>query len=329
MDGDKWLSGVAQRIKGSSSSRERLTVRQLLLEFGYSRRGKWITAYIRNKLDELGVRAVPDFESVWLDEEIAIELDDGGVSGGRPDPTHRVSMLRAAHNKPISVSLNDPISVATTLMLLHDYSQLPVMRGERDVEGMVSWKSIGARLSLDQPCKCVSDCNERAEVVDITAPLFEVIGTVAESGCVLVRDDKRRICGIVTPTDLSDQFAILAGPFLLSGQIEGHLRNLIHGRFSVDELKEFAAERDGSERVINGASDLTLGDYHRLLSNQDRWSQVELKIDRKVFVHNVDSVRKIRNSIMHFNPEGISEEDLQVLRDSALFFENLVRMGAM
>ena len=334
MDGDKWLTGVADNLKAerqeaSSSSREPLTVRQLLLEFGYYRRGKWINTYIINKLDELGLRVVPDFENVWLDEKITIELDDDGVSGGRHDPTHRVSMLEAAHNRPISVSLDDPISVATTLMLLHDYSQLPVMRGERDVEGMVRWKSIGARLSLDRPCEYVRDCKERAEVVDIEASLFEVIGSVAESGCVLVKDHEKRICGIVTRTDLSDQFAKLAGPFLLSGQIEGHLRNLIHGKLSVAELKECAVAGDSSGREINGSADLTLGDYYRLLCNQDRWNQLELKIDRKVFVKNLDSVRKIRNNVMHFSPEGLSEEDVRVLRDSAAFFENLVHMGAM
>ena len=337
MDGDDWLKSIAatmesQREKGAAPTPERLTVRQFLFKFGYFRRGKWISIYIRNKLDGLGIRTVPDFETAWFDATITIELDRDESHGERPDPTHRVAILDAAHNKPKSVAPDSTISVATTLMLLHDYSQLPVMQGDRNVKGVISWKSIGARLSLDRPCEYVRDCMEPAKEVAKETPLLEVIGTVAESGYVLVRDreDGDVICGIVTAADLASQFAQLAGPFLLAGQIEGHLRNLVHGKFPLAEVIEgCAASNDGNGKEITGAADLTLGDYGRLLGKPERWDRFQLNVDRKEFLIHLDAVRKIRNSVMHFNPDGISEDELRILRDSARFLEALVHMGAV
>jgi hypothetical protein len=35
-------------------------------------------------------------------------------------------------------------------MLLHDYSQLPVLSGDRTVKGMVSWRSIGKAFAINR-----------------------------------------------------------------------------------------------------------------------------------------------------------------------------------
>ena len=143
-------------------------------------------------------------------------------------------------------------------------------------------------------------------------------------------ETNNKINGIVTASDLSNQFAQLAGPFLLSGQIEGHLRNLVHGKFSVKEMEqECITAEGGSGRSITGAADLTLGDYYRLLSKPERWDKIKLRVDRKEFLKQLDSVRTIRNSVMHFSPDGLSEEELHALRDAAVFLDSLVQMGAI
>ena len=123
---------------------------------------------------------------------------------------------------------------------------------------------------------------------------------------------------------LSNQFALLAEPFLRIGEIEGHLLNLIHRKFTLEELIE-AAQR----KQIKGSADLTLGDYQHLLGRPEHWERLNLNIDRREFVKHLDRVREIRNNSMHFNPDGLSSEDMQLLRDVARFFDDLVRMGAM
>ena len=66
------------------------------------------------------------------------EVDDGPVAG-----VPQLQVLPAAKRSPLTVSREDSLRYAEAQMLLNDYSQLPVMSGERTVDGLISWKSIG------------------------------------------------------------------------------------------------------------------------------------------------------------------------------------------
>jgi CBS domain-containing protein len=125
------------------------------------------------------------------------------------DPTFRIGSLPAANKPLVSVNQDDSISTAATLMLQHDFSQLPVMQGEREVKGMVTWKSICSRLAFGRKINRVADCCEDARIVDANRTLFDVIPTLVEYGYVLVRGRDRKITGIVTASDLSLQFHTL------------------------------------------------------------------------------------------------------------------------
>jgi hypothetical protein len=50
-------------------------------------------------------------------------------------------------------------------------------------------------------------------------------------------------------------------------------------------------------------------------------------LDRKAFIENLNSVPRIRNDVMHFDPDGIPPEDLQVLRLFAAFLARLRSIG--
>src|SRR5215470_9962753 len=56
------------------------------------------------------------------------------------------------------------------------------------------------------------------------------------------------------------------------------------------------------DRGIEDVSDLTFGEYIRLLENPKRWEKLTVKIDRKTFVEELKRVGRIRNDIMHFDP---------------------------
>ena len=336
--GDEWLAAVAQKMcdaqaKGLALTPERLTVKELLARYNSMRRGDWINTRIRNKLEELQLLTSPDFASAWFGGTISItlipEATDTASRYKGPDPTLRIGALEAAHNRPMSVKPDQHLVAATTVMQLHNFSQMPVIANQRDVKGIISWKSIGARLAMGCDSAFVRDCMEPAHEIDKETPLFDAIAVITKHGYALVRDRQAGniISGIVTASDLSNQFQSLAGPFLLAGEIEEHLRNLVHGKFTVDQLR--AASFNTPDRQIDGAGDLTLGDYCRLLSKPENWELLGLQIDRKEFVAHLDKVRAIRNDIMHFEPEGLEEDEILLLQDLAKFFEELVRMGAM
>ncbi len=334
--GYQWLETIANRMKdaienGAAPTPESLTVRELLHKFGSRRRGDRITSFIRNGLEKYDLITNPDFEVGWIDSPITITLDSDASEPTKTnhtsDPTHRIRSLEAANKRPMGVRPDDSLDVATTIMQLHDYSQLPVMTSEREVKGVISWKSIGARLSLGRECEWVRQCMDTEEELPSNTPLFEAIAPIAEHGYVLVRGEDEIITGIITAADLSLQFMQLAGPFLFIGEIEGHLRHLIHGKFTLEQFQAASPSEEG--RHIEGSGDLTLGSYCRLLENKDLWQQLNLRIDRAEFVKHLDAVRQIRNDVMHFNPDGLSEDETRKLRDIARFFENLVRFGAM
>ena len=146
--------------KGAAPTPAELTTRDFLRWYGYERRGAYIVGEIRNHLEELELRTIPDFEGAYIDSLISIELDsdapDSSPSGESDSPIHRIGTLEAANRKPMSVKPLDPLSRATTIMQLKDYSRLPVMNNERDVKGIISWQSIGTCHSLGRHCEVVS-----------------------------------------------------------------------------------------------------------------------------------------------------------------------------
>src|SRR5262249_10908577 len=122
------LSEIARALK-SSDTVPAVRVRSFLgWFFGTQRRGRWIVSYIRERLDEAGLRTVPDFESTYLDADMKFELAtaqrhfDGPlhaevaetvtvkdhaevrvVPATFADPTYRISKLSAANRRPASV----------------------------------------------------------------------------------------------------------------------------------------------------------------------------------------------------------------------------------
>jgi CBS domain-containing protein len=244
------------------------------------------------------------------------------------DAIARIGQLESARTTPVSVKPDTSLREAITLMMAHDYSQLPIMTTARDVKGLISWKTIGRKLVLKQQCSLASDCVGTVDVVSIEEPLFSAIPRIAEHDCVLVKAEDRRICGIVTAADLSVQFGRLAEPFLLVGEIEDLLRQLLNNKFTASELSEFRGVRDGA-KAADGVADLTLGDIVQLISSEDRWNKVSLEVDRAEFVSRLDRVRTIRNDVMHFAPGGLEPLKMKVLREFAQFLRRLREAGAI
>ena len=326
--GAEWLNDVAKRLReeldaGAAPQPERLSVRQFLAHFGYSRRRSRVVAEIREHLALHGLRTTPDFEFEYVDDSITVELEveiaEIDADKPRDDPTVRVALLEAAHRPPVRVAPDDPLAKATTLMRIEDYSQLPVMTTDRDVKGMVSWQSIGEAYARGHSPELVRECLEDAYEVDDKMPLADATDKICEQGYVLVRSSDKRITGIVTAVDIANQFKQGAHPFFLIGEIEHHLRNLVRRKFTVDELDNAS---DGN-REIRGPDDLTFGGYCRLFEKPEAWEKLGLKVDRKSFVDLLHAVRDIRNDIMHFTPDEHDPGDIVRLERMAHFFRKL------
>lgn len=324
---EKRFEEISRQIdKGVTPSR--VTVRMILGWIGVSRRGNNVNWRVRHALEHAGLETQPEFE--WAYVHLALKFIKVGSDEDRDasSTNYRIDSLESANRKPVSVKPDSHLKEATTLMLTNDFSQLPVMTTERDVKGTVSWKSIGSRLALGKKCPLVKDCMDTAHEINAEASLFEAINIIAEHDYVLVRAHDRIICGIVTASDLSQQFRYLSEPFLLIGECEHLIRRLIHGKFKVDELVEARNSKD-SDRTVSGVADLTFGEYVWLLSDKSRWAKLKLPIDRKEFISRLDRIREIRNDVMHFDPQGIDPEALHLIREFVRFLKELRRIGAV
>jgi CBS domain-containing protein len=226
--------------------------------------------------------------------------------------TLKVGSLKSATTGVTAVRHSDLLDRAQALMLRYDYSQLPVLSNARDVLGAISWESIAQKRIHQEDCD-LRDCIIPVDVVGIEDDLLPHIPRITESGYVLVRGQDRTICGVVTTTDLSTNFLMLAGPFLLIGEVERKLRQVVSTNFTADEVRAGKDERD-ADRVVNSVDDLTLGETIRLFHPRERWEQLAWQVDRGVFCSALDASVALRNDIMHFSPDPIEEESLGQVR---------------
>jgi hypothetical protein len=112
-----------------------------------------------------------------------------------------IGTLRAANNAPVFVKRDWEIGEAITRMRINDYSQLPVMSTVWQVEGWVSWKSIGLAGGT---CRFIRDCIDD-QVVKLwdDYPLLDAVETISEKEVVLIQSrNTKEIIGLVTISDL-------------------------------------------------------------------------------------------------------------------------------
>ncbi len=244
------------------------------------------------------------------------------------DPTFRIGNLPAANKKLVFVNQDDKLTRAVTLLLSHDFSQLPVMQGDREVKGMITWQSIGSKQAFGCKCATVGDCRVDARIVDSNRTLFDAIPIIVEAGYVLVRNQKdKRITGVVTASDLSLQFQALAEPFLLLREIELHVRQILEKKITEEDLA--AIEAPGT--VISkpaSISALTFGHYVRLFQHPQIWSKLGLKIDSVVLTAQLEEVRIIRNDVMHFDQDPMTQDELNTLKRTVGFMQQLFDLSA-
>ncbi len=338
------LLEVAEQIKDGKQP-EKQTVRNFIYWFDKAKgRGRNKVQKIQEALAELNVKTEPDFDVVNIDSEISFvpatnegtdEEDEHSefastgatsetntyrivqtfVVGTVADPTHRISRLASANKAPIKVSPDSSLQEAVNLMMLYDFSKLPVMQNERDVKGIVSYASIALGKLFGFSSNVVRDYMDPPQEIRSDASLFEAIPLIMKHEYVLVRGTQNKISGIVTTADLGEQFGQLGEPFLLVGEVENHVRKLVVGKFTVEELAEHRVPTD-DQREVESVEDLTIGEYKRLLEKPSHWNRLDLAamMDRKVFIKQLENVRLIRNRVMHFEPDGLEEEDLETLR---------------
>lgn len=322
----KQLQAMVERVDRGEVAEA--SVRKLLSWFGAERRGVWVIDRVRGGLKEAKLQTVPDFETAWIDQGIVFKSTKEAkkaepateVTKLVADFVPRLGNLAAAQRPVVSVPRDADVVAAVTEMLLHDYSQLPVMQGQQ-VLGMVSWRSIGRAAVSSPGAKVVREVMEKAQVLESSVPLSHAIDQIIAHEVVLVRDGAGAIVGIVTTADVSEEYRRMSEPFLMFGELENHIRALIGPNFSADELRAVALP---GEREVGSAADLTFGQYIRLLENPASWEKAKLNLERSRVMTRLRALNTLRNDVMHFNVDRLTEAQSEMLTSTVAFFREVV-----
>jgi len=212
-------------------------------------------------------------------------------------------------------SLNEAI----TKMVANGFSQLPVLRRsatpirDKDVVGVVTWESVGKHIvkpGFDTSVAVSKFCTERYSVAFCRdGDCIKDVAEQMKEEYVLVLNSRHEVMCMVTHSDLADLYLNIVRPYSEIEVIESAIRRIV-GCLTVSQLR--TAARDKSRAMqIRSVDDLEMGEYIALFSKY--WNCFGLGCDKNVVMEQMEKLRLIRNSVMHFRPQGVSAADRQVL----------------
>jgi CBS domain-containing protein len=318
----EWLRDVRTRAEATEAEPQRVTVRYLLAQWGASDRGDQITR-IEADLANHGLATRPNFRSVTLETTVSLitaaqeakaeqETDAQAAEPASAGTTEdeegddlyiglMVGNLDTALRGVESVAPTAGLQEAVTKLRINDYSQLAVLAGKRNLRGAVTWESIAKALLAD-PAASLAAATVPARDVGYQADLLTVLEDIRKQGFIFVRNESNEVAGIITAADVAGRYRVMADPFILIGDLDRLLRRLIVRGLTIAEV---VARCDPSGDRIKSHDDLTMGDYQRVLEDPALWMKVGLPYDRAIFVARLNEIRKVRNDVMHFNPDGV------------------------
>jgi len=287
-------------------------VREFLGYWGYKRRGAYILRVINRELSRRGLTSSPDIaiadyygEIQILDQRDLAEVPELEI--GWP-----ISAVLDVERELIAVGPDEPLPAVETLMIMNDFSQIPVMnRTRRDLHGSITWQSI-ARWHGDRSQATARQVMHRdGQTARSSDSLMDHIKRIIENGYVYIQDPTGMYVGILTATDLAEGFLATSGPFIKIGEVENRLRALVN-QLPLPVIQQ-AGLASGATRPIKSVADLTFSQYVSILEKPENWQQLGLSFDRKTVVQNLREVNAARNDVMHFRPIELDSQSTEAI----------------
>ena len=316
----EWLKQA--RTRADAENPLEMPVRNLLARWDAKADGTTPYQGIDADLANHGLTTSPNYRKVSIDTMVRLitPAQDAKTTGQAPTDTDgeneldvglTVGNLASALSGVVSVPHTATFDEAITVMMLNGYSQLAVLSGAHTLRGAVTWQSI-AYTRHANPNASFADAIIPAREARYDQELVEVLPDLETWDFVFVRDEKNAVAGIVTTADVVGKYRELSTPFILIGELDQVLRQLISRTFTLEEVTSLC-DADGS-RSVKSFDDLDMGDYQRVLENPQRWAKLGWRVDRATFVKRLDDLRVIRNNVMHFNPEPLPANTVERLR---------------
>lgn len=240
---------------------------------------------------------------------------------------YQIEQLLEGKSKMVSVSKEDTILHALSLMLEHDYSQLPVLENNGefdDVVGMVTYEGIirGIRnFSINIESLKSRDVMEKAFTCNAGDDLFDILDRLKESSSAVVYSSEfPEIAGIITSYDITEYFRAQTEDLMRVEDIESTVRDLIQEAYTtirplgeedfVDEIKLNNAAKSVSYGRPKNFDKLSLSEYINLLTLSETWGFFEpiFNLPAEPIKNLLNGIRETRNQLAHFRGDLSTEE---------------------
>lgn len=243
---------------------------------------------------------------------------------------YQVEQLLEGKSRLVYVSKEDTAKHALSLMLEHDYSQLPVITindGFENADGLVTYEGIirGIRnFNLNIDDLKVRDVMGNVFVCNGDDDLFDILDRLKETNAVLVQHKEiPEIQGIITTYDTTEYFRNRTEDLMRVEDIEITIKELMKEAYSsfndkfeseVDEERLGKAVKLISQRGANSKpktfDELTMAEYINLLTIPETWTFFESIFNKpneavKGLLH---KVRETRNLLAHFRGDLSAEQ---------------------
>jgi len=233
------------------------------------------------------------------------------------DLFHKIKKILPQTQQLITFEVDTSLNKAIEIMLKNSINQVPVLEGEK-VIGVFSYRSFSRTFySYPEILKShedltVADFLEDLEFSRITDELTKVIKEFNDKDAVLVgRPDNLQ--GIVTTIDALEYFMNIANPFIMIGEIELAIREVI--RISIESekmtecLERCLVDKYG-EQVPTRLEDLTLNDLVLIIRRYDTYDYFKdiFGANYTLTSTRLKRIPDLRNSVFHFKHALTVEE---------------------
>lgn len=222
----------------------------------------------------------------------------------------KVSEFIDPNKKIISCKPTDSIKKAKTIMLMNDFSQLPVLSDDKKIVGFISWRSIGKIEALGNGQNLVDEFTEVPKIIKETDSFLDHIHSIAENEFIIVQNNSNSLSGIITTYDMTIYFNDFIMPYLRLGIIEDNLRKIITTKIK--------------PKVTKDVHEMTFYEYKQIFNEDKNWLSLGLdNLDRESFVEKIDEIRLLRNRVAHYKPNPISNTELYFIASFSKLLEDL------
>ena len=238
---------------------------------------------------------------------------------------HRVNNVLPEDQTLLCIPFDTPVIDALEAMKKSGFSQIPIIAGDQ-VLGVFSYRSFSQKISdftgekIDLSQIQVREFVEKVEIIDVLDDLVKTLESLNKTDAILVGTLKE-LRGVLTPIDLVRYLYKLSSPFVLLGEVEKGVRNIIRDSSTPEKLLEMIQQTLSqvyqADKMPRSLEEMTFNDYVQVIGDGRTWKHFEVifgsgDLQRKRTRVKLEQIRDLRNDIFHFKRE-LLEDDINTL----------------